>query len=324
MAERAGVSKATVSNVLTGKRPVSTATRRRVNRAISELDYQPNGAAQALRSKRSHTVALIVSDLTNPFFTGVAAGLQETVMTDGYLTFVAGSDSERGRELALLTEFTRRGVDAVVISAFALRSEEFERLHVANIPVIGIGHQLSGAGIDIVSGDDHRMAVDAVQYLFERGHRHIATIAGPAASDVAQQRLAGFHAACRRLGLPTSDEVVVEGDWTRDSGRAATSRLLALPERPSAVYVANDLMAIGAIDATRAAGLRIPDDFAIIGNDDIEVASLVSPQLTTIRIPYRELGRVAGRLLLNRLGAGRLGARQTVLIEHSLVVRDTA
>jgi LacI family transcriptional regulator len=324
VAQLAGVSKATVSNVLTGNRPVATATRQRVRRAIADLDYQPDGAAQALRLKKSHTVALIVPDLTNPFFSAVARGLQETVMASGYLTFVAASASVRETELALLAECARRRVDAVVIAAFALRSEEFERLQVADIPVVGIGRQLSGEGLDIVSADDHRMALDAVQYLFDRGHRRIATVTGPSASAVAQQRLSGFRAACSQLGLGSSDDVVGEGDWTREGGRAATRKLLGTDERPTAVYVANDLMAIGVMDVAREAGLHIPGDLAIVGTDDIEVASLVSPQLTTIHIPTVEIGRTAGRLLMDRIEGHSERPRRTVLIAHSLVSRETA
>jgi LacI family transcriptional regulator len=323
VAAAAGVSKTTVSHVLSGRRPVARDTRARVERVIEELGFRPSAVARSLSIARSHTVGLLVPDVTNPFYPALARGLQEAVREAGYLALLADAGGSADRERAFVEEAVSRRVDGLVLATVQLAPADLEPAHAAGLDVVAIGPQLAGAGADVVSADDVRIAADAVAHLVARGHRRIATVAGPADAEPGRGRLQGFRDAVRRHGLAPDDAPVRHGAFTREGGREATAELLALPAPPTAVFCANDLMAIGALDALRAAGLRVPADVAVIGVDDIDAAALVHPALSTVRVPAQEIGHAAGQLLLTRLGGAVPPARQTVLVAHELIARDS-
>jgi DNA-binding LacI/PurR family transcriptional regulator len=320
VAAAAGVSKTTVSHVLSGNRPVARATAAKVRRVIAELGYRPNPIGQSLKSARSQTIGLVVPDVTNPFYPALARGLQEALVGSRYLLLLADTGGDPEAERAFIAEALQRRVDALVVSAYGLADEELDALADGAVPVVAVGAELADSRLDCVTADDERVAADAVAHLRARGHERIATIAGPEGSAVADRRLRGFAQA---LGGST-DAPVVHGGFTREGGRAAMEELLADDAPPTAVFCANDLMAIGALDAARAAGRAVPEDLALVGVDDIEAAELVVPALTTIRIPSREIGRVAGELLLARIQAERSRAARTILVGHELVVRDSS
>jgi DNA-binding LacI/PurR family transcriptional regulator len=323
VAAAAGVSKTTVSHVLSGNRPVARATAARVRRVIDELGYRPNTVAQALKMARSHTIGLVVPDVTNPFYPALARGLQAALIDAGYLLLLADTGGDPDAERAFIAEALQRRVDALVVSAFGLTEDELERLAGAVVPVVAVGAELAGSRLDCVTADDERAAADAVAHLRARGHERIATIAGPAGTAVADRRLRGFTQALEREGL-LDPALVIHGDFTRDGGRdAAESFLQQDARRPSAVFCANDLMAIGALDAARIAGRTVPGDLAVVGVDDIDAAGLVAPALTTVRIPAGDIGRVAGELLLSRMEPEARRAPRTILVGHELIVRDS-
>jgi LacI family transcriptional regulator len=319
----AGVSKTTVSHVLTGKRPVAAATRAKVQHVIDELGFRPSGVARSLSIARSHTVALLVPDVTNPFYPALARGLQEAVRGAGYLVLLGDAGGSAAQERAFVEEAVMRRVDGLVLSTFELTPDDLAPALGTGLTVISIGPQLAGAPVDVVSADDERIAADAVEHLVARGHRRVATIAGPADVHPGRGRLAGYRDAVRSKRLPSDAELVREGDFTRDGGRAAMAAMLALDRPPTAVFCANDLMAIGALDAARAAGLGVPADVAVVGVDDIDAAALVTPALTTVRVPAMEIGHAAGQLLLSRLDGATPPARRTVLVAHELITRDS-
>lgn len=323
VAEAAGVSKATVSQVLSGNRPVSKRTRGRVEEVIAKLGFQPSAVAQSLASNKSQTVALVVPDLTNPFYPTVARGLQEILGRNGYLTFVADSGAALATERGLLEDAIRRRVDGLVVAAFALQAPELLPLMRHGIPLVTIGTRLEEVQADLVSADDAQIAHDATSYLFSTGRKRLATISGPTSSTVGLRRLEGFQTTCRANGVKVTKRHIACGDWTRLGGYAAMNDLLSTARPLDGVFVANDLMAIGALAALREKGIRVPDDIAIIGVDDIDAASLVTPAISTIRIPAVEIGRTAGRLLLERMGSERIGPRRKVLVEHELIVRES-
>jgi DNA-binding LacI/PurR family transcriptional regulator len=323
VAAAAGVSKTTVSHVLSGRRPVAPATRARVERVIAELGFRPSAVARSLSNARSHTVALLVPDVTNPFYPALARGLQEAVRDAGYLALLGDAGGSAEQERAFVEEAVSRRVDGLVLSTFQLEAADLAPALTAGITVVAIGPQLGEAQADVVSADDARIAVDAVAHLVQRGHRRIATVTGPADVEPGRGRLQGFHDGVRSHGLPTDAELVRDGGFTREGGHAATAALLALDEPPTAIFCANDLMAIGALDALRGAGLRVPTDVAVIGVDDIDAAALVTPALSTVRVPAQEIGHAAGQLLLSRLDGTVPPARQTVLVAHELIARDS-
>jgi DNA-binding LacI/PurR family transcriptional regulator len=292
-------------------------------RVIDELGFQPNFFAQALQSSRSHTIALVAQDITNPFYPALARGVQQAVGSADYvlLLFDAGAGGQLMHAFA--AEVVQRRVDGVVF-AVGDAEEDLQTFRRAGIPMVAVGSRQFDFDLDWVSADDERLAADAVRHLYGRGHRRIATISGPPGVAPGSTRLAGYRHGIADCGLTPVAELHAIGDWTRDGGAKAMATLLSLSNAPTAVLCANDLMAIGAIDAALAAGRRVPGDVAIVGVDDIDAASLVRPALTTVRIPAQEIGRMAGELLLRRLDGDAGPQARHVLIQHTFVVRDSA
>lgn len=324
VAQAAKVSKTTVSHVLSGKRPVAAATRKHVEKVMGDLGFQPNFFAQALNKSGGRTVALLAQDITNPFYPALARGLQRSVQQSGHVVMLFDGDAGPATTTTSVQAAIHRRVDGMVVAVSDVDGDIAEVLR-ANIPVVVVGASASKLDLDWVTADDTRIAGDVVDRLVSMGHTAIATISGPQEHAPGGPRQRGFHAALVGHGLPLPDEYVVEGDWTRSGGFGAMRTLLALEKRPTAVFCANDLMAIGAIDAVRQAGLSIPDDIAVVGVDDIEAASLVSPALTTVRIPAEEIGRAAGDLLVHRIeDRGDLASPpRHVLVQHQLIVRES-
>ncbi|WP_025156712.1 LacI family DNA-binding transcriptional regulator [Leifsonia aquatica] len=324
VAAAAGVSKTTVSHVLSGKRPVSPATRRRVERVMEELGYQPNFFAQALNSRRSNSVALLVQDITNPFYPALARGVQSVVASADQVVMLFDVGAGEGFLDAFVRDAIQRHVDGVIIAVNDEIEPQLLALHDAGIPVVGVGSGLSESPLDWVSADDIAIGTTAVAHLRSVGHRRIATISGPIDHEPGRGRYEGYRRAVREHGLDESEDLRIAADFTREGGYAAMKRLLRLDPRPEAVVCANDLMAIGALDAALEAGLAVPDDIAIMGVDDIDAAGLVRPALSTVRVPAEEIGRAAGDLLLQRMEEPSTEPARHILVQHSLVRRQSA
>ncbi|RWR23403.1 LacI family transcriptional regulator [Microbacterium enclense] len=323
VAAAAGVSKTTVSHVLSGNRPVSAETRRRVEKVMDELGFSPNFFAQALNRNRSNTIALIAQDITNPFYPSLARGLQAAVSSQNQVVILFDAGAGEGALTeAFVTDAIQRRADGVVIAVSDV-DDDISRLRDAGIPVVTVGAGASTLPIDWVTADDERIAADAVVHLHLLGHRRIATITGPVNQTPGKPRHLGYLRAMQDLDLPVDPQMIERGDWTRESGFDGMNSLLALRERPSAVFCANDLMAIGALDAAQRQGLAVPDDIAIIGVDDIDAAALVRPALTTVRIPAEEIGRAAGELLLHRIAEGITTTHRHVRVQHTLQTRES-
>jgi LacI family transcriptional regulator len=322
VADAAGVSKTTVSHVISGKRPVSLATRRRVEKVMEELGFEPNFFAQALQRNRSNTIALIVQDITNPFYPALARGLQSAVGTQEQVVMLFDAGGGDAITHAFIKDVIKRRVDGVVVAVSNVE-QDLSKLLKAGIAVVAVGSGLSDLPMDWVSADDERIAFDAVAHLASAGHKHIGMIGGPNGTEPADGRLAGYRAAIQSLNLESGSGSVAFGDWTTSGGFEAMSQILRHENRPTAVFCGNDLMAIGAMNAVMAAGLRVPEDVALIGVDDIDAAALVRPALSTMRVPAQEIGRAAGDLLLRRLEDGDGPSRRHVTLQHALVSRDS-
>jgi LacI family transcriptional regulator len=324
VAKRAGVSKTTVSHVLSGKRPVNPDTRESVEAAIAELGFRPNGLARSLRTRRSHTVALLIPDITNPYYPVLARGLQDSLVASGYHAFLCNTDADRSQELEFLDDVAQRRVDGIAMVPFQISTDDLEDVVEASIPIVSISPHIEHPQADQVTTDDVEGATDATLYLVARGHSTVAMIGGPPGLPPSDRRLAGYRRALERSGRPFDDRFLAEGDFTRRGGRRAMQTLMRLEPRPTAVLCANDLMAIGAMDSARELGCSIPDDMALVGYDDIEAAALVTPALTTVLNPAYEMGHAAGRLLLERMADGYSGRPRRVVIPHRLIERESA
>ncbi len=323
VARAAGVSTTTVSHAISGKRPVADGTRRRVLKVMQDLGYQPNYFAQALNADRSFAVALIVQDLTNPYYPLLGRGLERAMGEAGYVVMLFDGAAQPDAVEAAVQTAVQRRVDGVVMAATA-SAPLLALLRRAGIGIVAVGSHPVVDDLDWVSADDERLAADAVGHLLSAGHRRIATIAGNPEANPGGRRLRGYRAAIADAGLSVNDTYVAIGDWTREGGAAAMQALLETTKPPTAVFCANDVMAIGALDVVLARGLRVPNDIAIVGVDDIDAASLVRPALTTVRIPSLEIGRTAGTLLLDRLSHGKTAPARHILIQHRLVLRQSA
>lgn len=322
VATRAGVSATTVSHVLSGKRLVGTATRERVQDAIRELGYRPNRAARQLRTNRSRMVAVIVPDITNPYFGVLTRGLADFVGGDAYGTYVCNTDGSLERELTYVHDVLDRGVDGIVLASVNVVAEHERAPLRFGTPVVCVGERLLDDDVDVVAADDEVGSRAAVRHLIEHGARRIAMIRGPV--DTGQPRDRGYQQALAEVGLSPDPKLMVRGDWTRRGGRVGMCELLELQPPPDAVFCANDLTAIGVMDAVHEHGLTVPDDIAVVGFDDVDAATIVTPQLTTVRNPAYETGREAGALLLSRMLGEYVGAGRTVVVPCPMVHRGSA
>jgi len=323
VAKLAGVSPTTVSHVLSGKRWVAETTQATVREAITQLGYRPNNVARSLRTRRSKMIAVVVPDITNTFYAVLTRGLADAMDEAGYGTYVCNTDGNPQREDAFMADVVDRGVDGVVMAAGDVTGDVGAGPGGLGVPAVRIGGDPDDdPRVDLVAPDDEFGAHAAVRHLVDRGSRRIAIIEGPQASGSGRDE--GYRRALAESGLPVDPDLMVRGDWTRPGGRTAMHELMALPARPDAVFCANDLTAIGAIDAAHELGLTVPGDVAVVGFDDVDAATIVNPPLTTVRNPAYESGYTAGELLLSRITGSYTGAGRTVVLPCLLVVRASA
>lgn len=320
VARAAGVSVTTVSYVLSGKRPVAPDKREAVQAAIAELGFRLNTVAQSLRTGRSRTVALVIPDIANPFYAQLARGLQDTLRPGQYHVVVCNTNAERAEELHYLDDVVKRCLDGVVITPSWLTPEDFDAIRAAGIPVV-ISSDSEWSGLDHVRADSREAVDEAVGRLARQGHERLGMLVGPAGTPGGDPRLELFRAAARRHGLDLPAGLVVRGKHTREAGAEGMRRLMSRKKAPTAVACVNDRTAIGALEAAEQLGLAVPSDVALIGHDDIELASLVRPRLSTIRYPAYEVGATCGRLLLERL-EGRVSPSQ-VALRTRFVLRES-
>ena len=323
VAQAAGVSVSTVSQVLSGNRPVSEATRAKVTAAIDRLDYRPHPGARSLRSRRTESIALLVPDITNPFYPLVAVGMQDILMPAGYLLSVVDAGSQMGSG-HLLRHVLERRFDGIALHADGLTEHDRLRIVESQTRVVALGSDIEIAGSDYVESDDVGGFATVVAHLLSTGRRAIGFIAGEESADPTLQRVRGFREAFAAAGLSVAESDIVFTSFTREGGSAGVDALYALRSDWDAIVCANDLIAIGAMESLRKRGVRIPEDVAVSGYDDIEAAGLVHPSLTTVENPAREIGRTAARLLLSRLnGDNSDGPTQHITLATRLVVRES-
>lgn len=320
VARAAGVSPATVSQALNGGRPVAEATRARIGEVIAQLGYRPNAFGQGLKTLRSHLVGVVLPDLSNPFYPTMVRGIQDELGANGYHAVIVNTDGMRGQERELVAELVHRQVDGLVLITFTLGADEIAALISQGTPAVVVG---TIEGVDHVHTSDYSAAMEMTTYLLEVGYPSVAHLAGPAGAGPASPRMAGYRAAMSRQGLGKTDQLVVHGDFTKTGGTKAMLDLLGVGQTPRAVFCANDLMALGAIEAARSYGLSVPGDLAVAGFDDIEAASLLQPPLTTVRHPAGEIGARAAAQLIARI-AGDTGPPVDIEVGFELKRRVSA
>jgi LacI family transcriptional regulator, galactose operon repressor len=317
--------------VFNGYGDVSAATRERVLETARSLDYAPSAAARTLVKRQSQLIGVVLftglehPDIGHPFFQDVLVGLKHGIGSRGYdvLLFATEQPGSGDGAHSYLRRARHHHVDGIVLMGVDRLDPEVAKLLDAEIPLIGVDLDVTGATATYVASDNVGGARLAVRHLHGLGHRRIATISGPQDSKPGIDRLLGYHAELQALGIESPPEYGQIGDWYSESGEQAMQTLLALPEPPTAVFAASDLMAVGAMKAAREAGLSVPDDLAVVGFDDIQLASLIDPGLTTIRQDKVGLGRAAAWALLKQIENPELtSAALTLPVE--LVVRASS
>jgi LacI family transcriptional regulator len=323
IARELGVSLATVSRALADSPDISAETKERVWSAAETLNYVPNLMARSLRSRRTKVIGVVVQEVATEFGSQAIRGIHDELGRCGYQMLLSSGSSSPEQERLGLAMLLERSVDGLIVVDAQHHAAEGppDELESARVPVVFVNRRLpSSATACFVGPDDVFGGYLATEHLIGHGHRRIAYIAGPAEWQASWDRLDGYRRALADYGLAFDEGLVRRGDWAIDSGYEATASLLDLPEPPTAIFVANDVMAAGAIDAARAQGLRLPDDLALVGFDAREMSRYLRPALTTVTRPTYELGRTAASLLVERVMKLRSGT-STVSVRGRLVYR---
>ena len=320
VARAADTSPATVSRVLNGTGGVSNDLATRVLKAAAALEYVPCGSARALRRQSASVWAAIVSDIENPFFTAVVRGIEDVARAQNHRLVLCNSDEDLERESDYIDVAIAERMAGVVIAVASAEDSTLAALTERRVPVVAVD-RAAGRDIDAVVVDNRLGAEEATRHLLEQGNRRIACITGPTRVNTASERLEGYGRALAAAGVAIDDDLIQRADYKESGGHRAALSLLNAPERPDALFIANNPMAAGALRAIRELGLSIPDDVAIVAFDDSPWTTLTSPQLSVIAQPAYEIGRVAAELLGN---AGTDRSARTIVLSPRLIVRESS
>lgn len=340
VARRAGVSIATVSHVINGTRFVSEETRQKVLAAISDLNYRPNAIARGLATNSTRKIGLVISDITNPFFTAVARGVEDEISSHQYNTIFCNTDEYSEREENYLHLLTTQQIDGLIIAPTGVRSETLLGLAESGLPIIQLDRKSPDLKVPLVGVNNAEGAYQAIRYLIGLGHRRIAYLMSLDTISTQLERLEGWKQALSEANLPVDDDLIIHADPRfygiqssfpgapvspaphppeMPSAYEVLQDLLNLPQRPSAIFVASNQLTLGTLYAFRACGMKFPDDISLISFDDHDWAPLFSPPLTVVRQPTYQLGQTAAHLLMHMIKGQTVEAPPPLLVE--LVVR---
>ncbi|EKK4015057.1 ribose operon transcriptional repressor RbsR [Cronobacter sakazakii] len=324
VARLAGVSTSTVSHVINKDRFVSEAIRLRVEDAIRTLNYAPSALARSLKLNQTRTIGMLITASSNPFFSELVRGVERSCFERGYSLVLCNTDGDEQRMNRNLETLLQKRVDGLLLLCTETHqpSPAIMKRYPA-IPTVMMDWSPFDGGSDVIQDNSLLGGDIATRYLIDKGYTRIACVTGPLDKTPARLRLEGYRAAMQRAGLPVTEGYEVIGDFEFAGGLRAMQSLLALPEPPQAVFMGNDAMAVGAYQALYQAGLRIPHDIALVGYDDIELASYMTPPLTTIHQPKDELGELAIDVLIHRMAQPEL-QQQRLQLTPELMVRGSA
>lgn len=322
VARLSGVSIATASRVVTAPHLVNETTRERVQRAIDTLQYRPSRVARRLRrdSARANLIGLVVPDVQNPFFADVARGVENVAQAKGYMVFVGNSDEDAEKERGYLELMRAESVDGLILPPTSEAAPALAALAKAGVPVVCVDRRLPNVPLDTVVADNVRGADAATTHLLELGHRRVGFVEGRPQLSTSRERLLGYRRALEAHDVTFDEHLVRAGDSRQESGYRLARELLESDAPPTALLVGNNLMTLGALAAIRELGLRMPDDVALIGYDDLPWAAAFEPPLTAVRQPAYEMGRRATELLLRRVEEPAIEPT-VVVLQPELIVR---
>jgi LacI family transcriptional regulator len=302
-----------VSRVLNGKEDVGADLRRRVLGVVAELGYRRNGPARSLRTRAAMVLGLIISDVTNPFFTAVVRGVEDQAQRAGYSVVLANADEDVAKEARYLEVAAAEQMAGVLLSPASPRQTSIDVLLEQGVPVVTIDRRLAAATVDSVMVNNRQAAREAAQHLIGQGCRRVGIVAGPVQTTTGAGRLAGYRAALRAAGHTLDPSLLAYADFRTEGGYAATWQLLRQRRPPDGLLFSNNLMTVGGLRAIAEAGLAIPGDIAVVGFDDASWATALRPALTVVAQPTYEIGQTAAKLLLRRVDGEKFPPRHVVL-----------
>ena len=324
VAKLAGVAPITVSRVVNNTGYISQATREKVESAINELGYVPNMLGPSLRFKQTMTLAMVVTDITNPFWTTVTRGVEDIAQANGYSTILCNTDESEDKQEQYLQMLLRRRIDGILLVPTSSSPDPIQLIQKQGIPVVVLDRKISDVEVDIVRTDSEEGAYQLTQHLISLGHRDISILAGPQKVSTAVDRVAGYSRAFTENHLVVDDTFVLWGSFSQESGYEMTKHALAHQPKPTAVFATNNFLALGAMQAIQEQELNIPEDIALVAFDDIPPAFNFNPFLTAANQPAREMGKQAALLLLKRIKEEADCSCQEILLPVDLKIRSSA
>lgn len=324
VATRAGVSTATVSHVLNNTRFVSEELRETVLKAIRETGYFRNEVARGLRRGATATIGLMIPDNSNPFFAEMARIIEDWGFSKGYSTILCNSSGNLEREVAYIDTLISKQIDGVIIIASHSNYTHLMEFKKRKIPMILVDRDFPLILGDIILVDNDSGGYIATKYLIDLGHEKIACLTGPSDVTPSADRVKGYYRALKEAGIKIRNDYVITGDFELESGEYAMKKLLSLEDVPTALFACNDIMAIGALRHAKSANINVPVDISIIGFDDIQLDSIVSPSLSTVAQPIKEIATTASVMLIDKIqnNAEEIDGKRIILDTH-LIIRDS-
>jgi len=323
VAKKAGVSSTSVSHVLNNTRFVSEDVRERVNAAKRELNYRPNALARSLRRGETHTLGLILPDSANPFFAEVGHAIESAAFALGYSVILCNTENDENKERLYTEVLENKQLDGIIFVGAGENREAISEIIQNGLPLVVVDRNMGSLELDTVTTENYQGGLLATQHLLSLGHQIIGCITGPSNITPSAERVTGYRAALQQAEIGVVESLLTRGDFHAPSGYSAAMLLLRQTPRPTAIFVCNDMMAIGAMRAATQLGLRVPENIAIVGFDDIQLASYTNPSLTTVAQPKQEIGQLAVKLLFERMSDPSLPPRHTIL-STQLIIRESS
>jgi DNA-binding LacI/PurR family transcriptional regulator len=323
VARLAGVSTATVSRALNGTGQIAPATREAIEAAVAQLGYSPNTIARSLVTNTTQTIALLLPDITNPFYAALVGGIQASALSRNHTMLLCTTEGNPEREEQYLNLLRAKRVDGALVDGLVLPSDRIARFVKDGFPIVCLDRDIDSSSIPLVQVDNRVGGFLATEHLLSLGHRRIAHVTGAPALRISDERLEGYLEAHADAGLVPDPALVAEGAFTEEGGYRAAQTLLESSVKFTAVFAANDLSAIGVVTAVAESGGRVPDDVSVVGFDDIRLAAYTSPPLTTVRQPATEIAQRATELLMD-LTEGKQVEVKRHLLEPELIVRESS
>lgn len=324
VAKRAGVSIATVSRVLNGTVTVNPQAAERVRAAAQALQYRPNHAARALRASRAMIIGLLISDIQNPFFTALIRSVEDVAQREGYSVILCNSDENPRKERQYVEVLCAEQVAGAIVVPTNERSRAMQLFRERHIPVVAVDRRIADRHVDVVLVDNSAGARAGVAHLIANGYRRIGLITGPPNTTTGRERREGYRQALDAAGLAHDPDLERHGAFKEQSGRVLTTQLLDLTPPIDALFSANNLLTLGALEALHARALRVPDDIAVVGFDEMPWAALSTVSLTTITQPVYDLGSTAAMRLFQRLYQRDVFTRQEIILAPTLRIRGSS